>query len=144
MPRTKGSKNKPKTPEAIPFDYESDGNDDVYQNIMSGSVPTTMVARQAPPSMHPTLAVDFNMNETPSYHLPPLVNGKLDQLFFIEGRVRLDVMGSPEPVFSEQKRLVWAESFDDAVRKFSTYFASLSNNSQRYTVIGAGGTEAIT
>jgi hypothetical protein len=55
----------------------------------------------------------------------------------------MDQMGSSEPVFSDQKRLVWAYSFEEAVGKFTKYFAGISTVSQRYTVVGAGGSESI-
>ena len=143
MPRTKGSRNKPKTPEPVPFNYEADDSDAVYENMMRG-VPIEAarpVNYSVPYNTTPEQPMQFTDYST--QRLPPLVNGKLDQLFLIEGRVRMDAIGNPEPIFSDQKRLVWAENFDDAVRKFSVYFASLSNNGQRYVVVAAGGTEAL-
>jgi len=141
MPRTKGSRNKPKTPEPVPFNYEADDSDAVYENMMRG-IPIEASQPQSVNHPIPSPSMTYNDYQTQTF-MPPLVDGKMDQLFLIEGRVRMDAIGNPEPVFSDQKRLVWAENFDDAVRKFSVYFASLSNNGQRYVVVAAGGTEAL-
>ena len=74
--------------------------------------------------------------------LPMVKESDFNQLFLIEGRVRRDAIGE-EPIFSEQKRLVWAQTFEDAVRKYNVYFAGLSNFNERYSVVMAGGSEAI-
>lgn len=63
-------------------------------------------------------------------------------MFLINGNVRLDRNGQAS-VTAQQTRLVYANDFNQAVAKFSTYFASMSNAHERYTVIGAAGSEAI-
>lgn len=150
MPRPKGSRNKSATNsnvaevEAEQFDYESQGdNDDLYTAIMTGqgeANPATAVRQHtAEPRIKRPEKETFNM-QMPS--LPVVKESDFDQLFFIEGKVRRDAIGE-DAVFAEQKRLVWASSFEKAVQKFNVYFANLSNNNERYTVIMAGGTEAI-
>lgn len=141
MTRPKGSKNKPKTAEPVPFDYESNGGDDTYSNMMTGGALNTpnatteaetwtMVEQPNPISVMPTGMMPFNPD-------------RAQQLFLIEGNVRLIVAGNPNPIFSEQKRLVWAYTFEEAVQKFQTYFAELSTPTQEYRVLGAGGASAI-
>jgi len=139
MPRPHGSKNRPKTTaeEPIEFDYETFGNDDTYNQIMNTSqsftTPVNPSVREMPVSAPETF-----------YNNPELImSDKAQLLYLIEGRVRMDQMGSSEPVFSDQKRLVWAYSFEEAIGKFSNYFAGISTTSQRYTVVGAGGSESI-
>lgn len=140
MPRPHGSKNKPKdsttAEEPIEFDYDKFGSDEVYNQIMnteqSFTTPTNPSVREMPVA-----------TET-FYNNPELIMAdKAQLLYLIEGRVRMDQMGSSEPVFSDQKRIVWAYSFEEAVGKFNNYFAGISTTSQRYTVVGAGGSESI-
>lgn len=148
MPRPKGSKNKPKEQEIVEFDYEK-LDDAVYSSLMStphakSAEPETITINMPPPTAEnmvytgPVIPVQsMTFGE---------VNMKADsnlELFSIEGRVRLDQIGAEEPIFSDQKRLVWASSFDEAVAKFSNYFKGLSTYNQRYSVVHAGGTEAI-
>jgi hypothetical protein len=140
MPRPHGSKNKPKDTtsyEPIEFDYETFGNnDDTYNQIMNTEQSFTT-------STNPSVREMPVATET-FYNNPELImSDKAQLLYLIEGRVRMDQMGSSEPVFSDQKRLVWAYSFEEAVGKFTNYFAGISTTSQRYTVVGAGGSESI-
>ena len=143
MARPKGSKSKPKEQEIVEFDYDK-MDDSAYSAIMST------------PHANPTEAgATINMTTpTPENIVPSTVpvyditfGGSMQksdlELFSIEGRVRLDQVGLEEPIFSDQKRLVWASNFDEAVAKFSNYFRGLSNHNQRYSVVHAGGTEAI-
>ena len=139
MPRPHGSKNKPKTTSAEPveFDYETFGDDDTYNQIMnteqSFTTPINPSVREMP------------VTATETYYNNPelIMSDKAQLLYLIEGRVRMDQMGSSEPIFSDQKRLVWAYTFEEAVGKFTSYFAGISTVSQRYTVVGAGGSESI-
>lgn len=145
MPRPHGSKNRPKTTTAEPieFDYETFGDDDTYNQIMnteqSFTTSTNPSVREMPVmTTEPTIATET------FYNNPELImSDKAQLLYLIEGRVRMDQMGSSEPVFSDQKRLVWAYTFEEAVGKFTSYFAGISTVSQRYTVVGAGGSESI-
>lgn len=144
MPRPKGSKNKPKE-ELVEFDYEK-MDDSAYSSIMSMPHKNAPEVEQfeavAPP---PSVAT---MVKEPVSTMSGLFGGQVSSqknqdLFMIEGRVRLDQIGAEEPIFSDQKRLVWASDFNEAVGKFSDYFRGLSNQNQRYSVVHAGGTEAI-
>jgi hypothetical protein len=134
-------KSKPKTTtieEPIEFDYEIAGSDEIYNQIMnteqSFTTPINPSVREMP---QPQATETF-------YNNPELImSDKAQLLYLIEGRVRMDQMGSSEPVFSDQKRLVWAYTFEEAVGKFTSYFAGISTVSQRYTVVGAGGSESI-
>jgi len=135
----KPTKSKPKTTsteEPIEFDYEIAGSDEIYNQIMNTEQSFTT-------SINPSVREMPQATET-FYNNPELImSDKAQLLYLIEGRVRMDQMGSSEPVFSDQKRLVWAYAFEEAVGKFTNYFAGISTTSQRYTVVGAGGSESI-
>ena len=148
MARPKGSKNKPKEQEAVEFDYEQ-MDDTAYSSIMStphkNPAETGTIVVNIPPP-----AAENIVYATPAIPVQSMSFGEVKmktdsnlELFSIEGRVRLDQIGAEEPIFSDQKRLVWASSFDEAVAKFSNYFKGLSTYNQRYSVVHAGGTEAI-
>ena len=148
MARPKGSKNKPKEQEVVEFDYDR-MDDAAYSSLMStphaNPAESGTITINIPPPNAETMVYT-----SPAIPLQPVsfgeVNMKTDsnlELFSIEGRVRLDQVGVEEPIFSDQKRLVWASSFDEAVGKFSNYFKGLSTYNQRYSVVHAGGTEAI-
>lgn len=144
MARPKGSKNKPKEQEVVEFDYEK-MDDGAYSAMMSmphvnpaeAGVVTINIPSPKVENIAPTTVPVYDITFGGSMQKSDL------ELFSIEGRVRLDQVGSEEPIFSDQKRLVWASNFDEAVAKFSNYFRGLSNNNQRYSVVHAGGTEAI-
>jgi hypothetical protein len=146
MPRPHGSKNKPKTTtseEPIEFDYEKFGSDEIYNQIMNTEQSFTTTVNPTVREV-PIVATVTAPETTTFYNNPELImSDKAQLLYLIEGRVRMDQMGSNEPVFSDQRRLVWAYSFEEAAGKFSNYFAGISTTSQRYTVIGAGGSESI-
>jgi hypothetical protein len=134
-------KNKSKTTtieEPIEFDYEIAGSDEIYNQIMnteqSFTTPINPSVREMP---QPQATETF-------YNNPELImSDKAQLLYLIEGRVRMDQIGSSESVFSDQKRLVWAYAFEEAIGKFTNYFAGISTTSQRYTVVSAGGSESI-
>jgi hypothetical protein len=135
----KPTKNKSKTTtveEPIEFDYEIAGSDEIYNQIMNTEQSFTT-------PINPSVREMPQVTET-FYNNPELImSDKAQLLYLIEGRVRMDQIGSSEPVFSDQKRLVWAYAFEEAVGKFTNYFAGISTTSQRYTVVGAGGSESI-
>lgn len=145
MPRPKGSKNKQKE-QLVEFDYEK-MDDSAYSSLMSMPHKNAEEIEKFDAGM--VLAKDAAIVNTPVPTMTTLfggsmtANAKEQDLFLIEGRVRLDQIGAEEPIFSDQKRLVWASDFNEAVGKFSNYFRGLSNQNQRYSVVAAGGTEAI-
>jgi len=137
----KPTKTKSKTTtaeESVEFDYEIAGSDEIYNQIMNTEQSFTT-------STNPSVREEMPVMATETYYNNPelIMADKAQLLYLIEGRVRMDQMGSSEPVFSDQKRLVWAYSFEEAVGKFTNYFAGISTVSQRYTVVGAGGSESI-
>ena len=135
-------------PAANNFDYETQGqDDDFYTAIMSNNEPPKPAHKK--PGPKPGFKPKPKNTPAPgtepmvmSGGLPMVKESDFNQLFLIEGRVRRDAIGE-EPIFSEQKRLVWAQTFEDAVRKYNVYFAGLSNFNERYSVVMAGGSEAI-
>lgn len=148
------TENKSDTQQAEAFDYESQGeNDDLYSAIMTNQKvkpphkkpgpkpkPKPAPVNEAPTSI---FVPGTEMPAVPStFNLPPVKESDFQQLYMIEGRVRRDAIGE-DSVFSDQKRLVWAKSFEEAVRKYNSYFAGLSNFNERYSVVMAGGSEAI-
>lgn len=136
------TKPKPKNKPAVPptpasFDYEQD--DIKYDGLSrTGNQPYEFEQSAPQPRAVQAPAVDaaFPIRTAADMDI-------VDQLFFIEGRVRLDQAGRNDPIFAEQKRLVWAQSFEQAVQKYNAYFAGLSNQNEKYTVVSAGGSEAI-
>jgi hypothetical protein len=140
----KPTKSKSKTTaaeELVELDYETFGSDDTYNQMMNTQQSFTTTAN---PSVREMPAVVTVTSPETFYNNPELIMAdKAQLLYLIEGRVRMDQMGSSEPVFSDQKRLVWAYTFEEAVGKFTSYFAGISTTSQRYTVVGAGGSESI-
>jgi hypothetical protein len=137
MPRPKGSKNKPKTDQPVEFDYEKFGDDSAYASLM------TTPHQNQPMQEEPWTMTENITTQMDAVRAPPVRNTNEQNIFLIEGRVRLDQLGAEEPIVSDQKRIVIARDFDDAVSKFVTYFRGLSNNNQRYNVVSVGGSEAI-
>lgn len=119
MARTKGSKN------AADNEFVYDDSDELYGAVMSGGAVAAPVAAA-------TSEVQAAAAATPHPNL----------IFLVEGKVRLDQLGDPA-VFSDQRRIVSAANIDEALAKFVAYFESMSNDSQRYTVVQAGGSETI-
>jgi hypothetical protein len=140
MARPKGSTNKPKTEEKpVEFDYETEA-DKAYANAMSPSVSHT-------PSLHTNRAeFDYAEDEgAPVQQQTQVSSSVLDvslNLFIVNGRVRLDRSGQ-DPVVADQQRLVYAHNFNEAAMKYNSYFVSMSNGAERYSVISIGGSEAI-
>lgn len=135
------TKPKPKTkpvevPQPAAFDYEQD--DAKYDGLSrTGNQPYEFeMINPTPPDLVPAPPAQFPIRTAEDMALA-------DQLFLIEGRVRLDQTGRNDPIFADQKRLVWAQSFEQAVQKYNAYFAGLSNFNEKYTVVSAGGSEAI-
>lgn len=127
------------------FDYDRLGSDDVYDQMRNTPQPLTAIpdVREIPTV---TMAMQPIVSPEPVYNNPELImSDRAQLLYLIEGRVRMVQIGSPasNPIFSDQKRLVWAYTFEEAVTKFSNYFADISTDSQRYTVDAAGGSESI-
>ena len=67
------------------------------------------------------------------------------KLYMINGRVRLEQNTGVDVIRQEadQMRLVWALNDDEAVEKYTRYFADLSNAGERYVVLGVSITESI-
>ena len=141
MARPKGSSNKTKTEKPVEFDYEEEAE-------RSNSAPLQLSISQAPSdSLSDRLEFDYSEDEgapmpvqiQTTYAQQPSV---MPNLFLINGRVRMERAGSA-PIEAEQQRIVYASNFVEAVAKYNAYFTSLSSPGERYTVIGAGGSEAI-
>lgn len=141
MPRPKGSKNKPKNEQPVEFDYEKFGDDSAYASLMT--TPHQNQPMQEEPWTMTTTVDSASPRQEIDYTSIPKQSAGEQNIFLIEGRVRLDQLGAEEPIVSDQKRIVIARDFDDAVSKFVTYFRGLSNNNQRYNVVSVGGSEAI-
>ena len=140
MARPKGSKNKVDTDNAAPQEFDYEGSDSLYQQVMSSgavapkfedpaNVLDDVVARAEPSVIQPRTA-------------PPTVTVATSATFLVEGKVRLDQEGSA-PVVADQRRIVNAANADEALSKFVNYFTNMSNPVQRYTVVQAGASETI-
>ena len=132
MARPKGTKNKTEetqgsTEPAVEFNY--DESDSLYHQVMSkGAV--------APAFVDP---LDAPQEVTKQVTVAPVATSTT---FLVEGKVRLDQDGNG-PVFADQRRIVNAANVDEALAKFVNYFTSMSNATQRYTVVQAGASETI-
>lgn len=164
MPRPKGSKNRtveqeaPKQP-VQEFDYDTMG-DTAYAQVMSGSIPQVAPAWTQPTDDETAALVSNEPIEpisavTLQPMLQPMATDGIqlqntlptnyllkESLYLVEGKVRLDQMGSP-PIHADQRRIVSATSDDEALQKFMRYFANMSNEMQTYTVVSAAAAEAI-
>ena len=141
MARPKGSSNKSKTEKLVEFDY-------CEETEQSNSAPPQLSISQAP-SNNLSGRVEFDYSEDEGAPMPiqsqttyPLQPSVMPNLFLINGRVRMERAGSA-PIEAEQQRIVYASNFIEATAKYNAYFTSLSSPGERYTVIGAGGSEAI-
>jgi hypothetical protein len=160
MPRPKSSKNRtveqeaPKQP-VQEFDYDTMG-DTAYAQIMSGSIPQVAPAWTQPTDdetaalvsnepIEPISAVTLQPMATDGIQLQNTLSTNYllkESLYLVEGKVRLDQMGSP-PIHADQRRIVSATSDDEALQKFMRYFANMSNEMQTYTVVSAAASGAI-
>lgn len=136
MGRPKGSKNKSKIAEPVEFDYEQEA-EQAYASAMNPGAPQIAA----------TPGVEFDYAELDEAGGVAVRAGATpvslgDSVFLIVGSVRLDRQGQA-PITAEQTRIVYASDFNQAVAKFTSYFAGLSNATDRYTVVGASGSEAI-
>jgi hypothetical protein len=134
MARPKSSKNKTAEPagaetqdSAAEFNYED--SDSLYQQVMSKGAVATAFDDTVPTSDFEPAPVTAAAVVTSS-------------TFLVEGKVRLDQEGN-SPVFADQRRIVNAANADEALSKFVNYFTSMSNATQRYTVVQAGASETI-
>lgn len=141
MARPKGSSNKSKTEKPIEFDYGEEAE-------RSNFAPSHLSISQAP-SDSLSNRVEFDYSEDEGAPMPVQIQTTYAQqpsvmpnLFLINGRVRMERAGSA-PIEADQQRIVYASNFVEAVAKYNAYFTSLSSPGERYTVIGAGGSEAI-
>lgn len=141
MARPKGSSNKSKTEKPIEFDYGEEAE-------RSNSAPLQLSISQAP-SDSLSSRVEFDYSEDEGAPMPVQIQTTYAQqpsvmpnLFLINGRVRMERAGSA-PIEADQQRIVYASNFVEAVAKYNAYFTSLSSPGERYSVIGAGGSEAI-
>ena len=134
MARPKGSKNK--SAEA-PTEFNYEDSDALYQHVMS-------TGAAAPVRDEVDLAMtQFDDQVHVNVPAPPgTLPSYAQQIFLVEGKVRLDQDGST-PIVADQRRIVMAVNIDEALAKFVRYFTSMSNPVQRYTVVQASGSEAI-
>ena len=135
MARPRGSSNKAKVEKPVEYDYEAEV-DNTYTAPMNPTIS---------PAPNPTInRTEFEYDESVS--APVSVQNpqsySTSNLFLISGRVRMERAGSA-PIEADQQRIVYANNFVEAVAKYTAYFTSLSSPGERYTVIGAGGSEAI-
>lgn len=63
-------------------------------------------------------------------------------IYLVEGQIRLDRQNQP-PVVADQRRIVYANSDDQALQKFMAYFTSMNSPTGFYSVVSAGCSEAI-
>lgn len=140
MARPKGSPNKPKTEKPAEFNYEEEA-DRAYANAMSPATEYVAMPNQ-------TNRAEFDYAEDEGAPLQqqaqvthPMHDTSLN-LYLISGRVRLERNGQA-PVIADQQRLVFALSFNEAAMKYNSYFVSMSNAVERYSVDSMGGSEAI-
>lgn len=134
MARPKGSKNKPA---AAPTEFNYEDSDALYQQVMT-------TGATAPIRDEVDLVV-INFDEPPPANItapPGMLPSNAQQIFLVEGKVRLDQDGTT-PIVADQRRIVMASNIDEALAKFVKYFTSMSNPVQRYTVVQASGSEAI-
>ena len=138
MGRPKFSKNKSKDvfPTPVEFNYEEQTSES-YVNVNAATTSMPQIASVAQEEYEYS-----EQSQTAMMSSSSTPNHVHDKLFLIVGNVRLDPAGRA-PITAEQTRLVFANDFNQAVAKFSTYFAELSNAAECYTVIGATGSEAI-
>jgi len=151
MPRPKGSMNKEKVAvpvEPVPFEYEKHGDDVNYHKVITGGeIP---IVSHTEDYVVPLAMGGYNTTTLP--YIPSehqhqeiarnvlVVNN--DLLFFVEGKVRLQT-ASNQNVVADQTRLVWAKDSDEAIKKFTDYYVNLSNEIERYSLVGAKISEAI-
>ncbi len=142
MARPKGSKNvaKPAQQPVQEFDYETMG-DTAYAQVMSGTAPIAELTASSPTPSVQLLEAQYqapqydNVTALPAYQ-------PTEKLFLVEGKVRLDQMGSA-PIHADQRRIVSASNDDEALQKFVNYFQSMSNEAQVYSVVSAAASETI-
>ena len=120
-------------PDLVEFNYETE--EDGAAAVVAAMQPTTA----APLALQ---EFDYSENEMATPSFQQVAPAPAGGLFLITGQVRLDRRGQA-PITAEQTRLVFANNFQEAVAKYSSYFAGMSNPAERYTVVGAGGSEAI-
>lgn len=130
-----------KVPETAPKPELVEFNYDTEDDGASATVAAMQPGQVAPIALQ---EFDYAENETVTPYFQEVAPTPMPAagLFLITGQVRLDRRGQ-QPVTAEQTRLVYANNFQEAVAKYSSYFAGLSNQAERYTVVGAGGSEAI-
>lgn len=136
MARPKGSKNKAAEQ---PKEFMYEDSDALYQQVMSSGAVAPTQPINAPVEVTTSVSYD---TPAPAAYTPPAVVAATSFTYFVEGKVRLDQEGSP-PIFSDQRRIVNARNADEALEKFMSYFANMSNPIQRYTVVQAGASETI-
>lgn len=134
MARPKGSKNKPAE---APTEFNYEDSDALYQHVMTSGA--TAPIRDEVDLAAANLDGPLPMNITAP---PGMLPSNAQQIFLVEGKVRLDQDGAT-PIVADQRRIVMATNIDEALAKFVRYFTSMSNPVQRYTVVHASGSEAI-
>jgi len=64
-------------------------------------------------------------------------------LYFVEGMVQAITDNGTSKQHAQQSRIVWANNAQDAMQKYTNYFASLNNPTTFYSVINMACSEAI-
>jgi hypothetical protein len=64
-------------------------------------------------------------------------------LYFVEGMVQAVTGGGTSKQHAQQNRIVWADNPQEAMQKYSAYFASLNNPTTFYSVVNMACSEAI-
>ena len=73
-----------------------------------------------------------------------LVSFQPSNLYLVEGVVRMVPISAGENTQqSEQSRIVYADSHEQAIEKYKNFFVSLSSNEATYVVIGSSCSQAI-
>lgn len=142
MPRPKGSKNKSTLVEEqkvnpVPlkvFDYDRDdaGFDNNYREVPlnTGYVQSNLVIS--------------NDTFTQGINQEYFRNNMMPTLYLVEGEVHMSsTQQGRGSISSKQFRLVSASTEQDAVRKYTNYFASLNDVASTYTVVRAAAMEPI-
>jgi len=112
---------------------EPDFNNDEYYNAMMAKAAAGVTSDAA-------ASVEEDQVEYPhSFHQPPSPPTKL---FLVEGKVKMESITNGMMV-ADQRRIVNAANIDEALTKFVSHFSSLSNDNETYTVLHAGGSEAL-
>lgn len=131
MGRPKNSKNKPKTPEPVEFNYEDETAPAAWAAATNMPATQEFNYTEEMQTAAPVMSVQSQV-------MAPAATGT----YLISGKVSL-TRPNAEMIVSDQTRIVYASSFNEAAAKYSNYFTSMSNQVETYTVMSISGSEAI-